>query len=176
VTAISAPLHNGFLGGLSTTFSLGAAHKLEEGAVKREIVALHITLGHGSTPSVSTEIAALRTLILHPPNGEAEYWIRQLSKVCCVTYKPGCEIVFINFPWQGKIPLVVRTNSADIITTVLRLKEELELELNHPLKVTILGGAEAHLLANELAKADVGVVLMPPRPYVSDINLFSIPQ
>jgi cobalamin biosynthesis protein CbiG len=79
-------------------------------------------------------------------------------------------------PLQGKIPLVVRTNSADIITTVLRLKEELELELNHPLKVTILGGAEAHLLANELAKADVGVVLMPPRPYVSEINLFSIPQ
>jgi hypothetical protein len=101
VTAISAPLHNGFLGGLSTAFSLGAAHKLEEGAIKREIVALHITLGHGFTPSVSTEIAALRTLILHPPNGEAEYWIRQLTKVCCVTYKPGCEIGFINFSVAG---------------------------------------------------------------------------
>lgn len=35
------------------------------------------------------------------------------------------------------------------------------------MKMTILGGTEAHLLAPELAAANVGVVLLPPRPLVS---------
>ncbi|KAI0690099.1 hypothetical protein BC835DRAFT_1281669 [Cytidiella melzeri] len=145
VTAIVAPLHSSFIGGLSTAFALGSENKLEEGAVVREVVAMHVTLAHGDVPSVSTEIAALRRLILRPPSGEAEYWIHKLT--------------------QGEIPLVVRTNNADIIAVVIRLKEKLESELGHSIKVTILGGAEAHLLANELAKHDVGVILMPPRPF-----------
>jgi hypothetical protein len=33
------------------------------------------------------------------------------------------------------------------------------------MKLTITGGAEAHLLAKELAAARVGVVLNPPRPF-----------
>ncbi|KAI0342088.1 composite domain of metallo-dependent hydrolase [Trametopsis cervina] len=145
VTAITAPAHAAFAGGLSVAFSLGASSKLEEGAIVQAIVALHVTLGHGSRPSLSTEIATLRRFILHPPGGKAEHWIHKLAK--------------------GDIPLVVRTDNADIIATLLRLKVELEAEIGHSLRFTILGGAEAYLLAGELAKADVGVILMPPRPY-----------
>lgn len=61
----------------------------------------------------------------------------------------------------------METNSADIIATVIQLKTEVEEALGHTLKVTIMGGAEAHMLATELAKANVGVLLLPPRPYVS---------
>lgn len=63
--AITAPTHYGFFGGLGTSFSLGAAHKLEFGAVLQETTALHVTVRHfGSTPSISTQIAALRRMLL----------------------------------------------------------------------------------------------------------------
>ncbi len=63
------------------------------------------------------------------------------------------------------------TNNADIIATVVNLKEEIEAEIGSKVKVTILGGAEAHIIAHELARANVGVVLTPPRPYVSVYSL-----
>lgn len=63
--------------------------------------------------------------------------------------------------------MVVSTNNADIIATVVNLKEEIEAEIGSKVKVTILGGAEAHIIAHELARANVGVILTPPRPYVS---------
>ena len=47
---------------LSTAFSLGAAHKLERGAVVSGVVAVHVSLSHGdSEPSLSTKIAAMIT-------------------------------------------------------------------------------------------------------------------
>lgn len=66
---VTAPKSNGFLVGLSTSFSTGAAHSLEKGAVLEDVTALHITIGHSSpTPSVSTQVAALRRLL----QGEAK--------------------------------------------------------------------------------------------------------
>lgn len=63
--AITAPTHYGFFGGLGASFSLGAAHKLEFGAVLQETTALHVTVRHfGSKPSISTQIAALRRMLL----------------------------------------------------------------------------------------------------------------
>ena len=68
---------------------------------------------------------------------------------------------------QGEIPLIVATDNADIIVTIVHLKQELETEIGNRIKVTIVGGAEAHILAHELAGAGVGVILTPPRPYVT---------
>lgn len=64
-TGISAPLYRGFYGGLGTSFNLGAENKLEFGAVIHETTALHISVRHfGTQPSVSTQIAVLRQLLL----------------------------------------------------------------------------------------------------------------
>jgi hypothetical protein len=65
---------------------------------------------------------------------------------------------------------VVHTNNADIIASLILLKREVESETGNELKLTILGGTEAHLLATELADADIGVVLFPPRPLVSQLH------
>lgn len=62
------------------------------------------------------------------------------------------------------------TNNADIIVTIVHLKQELEAKIGNRIKVTIVGGAEAHILARELADAGVGVILTPPRPCVSFSN------
>lgn len=60
---ITAPSSNGLIAGLSTVFSTGATHRLENGAVIQDIVALHVQIGHsGGGPSISTQIATLRNL------------------------------------------------------------------------------------------------------------------
>jgi hypothetical protein len=67
--AVVAPVHRGFFGGLGTSFSTGAAHKLADSAVIQEVTALHVSVGHfASRPSISTQIAALRNLLLALPD------------------------------------------------------------------------------------------------------------
>ena len=63
---------------------------------------------------------------------------------------------------------MVETNSADIIATLVHLKRQVEEQTHTSLRLTILGGAEAHLLASELAEANIGVLLSPPRPLVNN--------
>ena len=61
--------------------------------------------------------------------------------------------------------MVVDTDSADIIATLVRLKQEVELRTGNAIRLTISGGLEAHLLAKELAEANVGVIQVPSRPF-----------
>lgn len=63
--AVSAPAGAGLISGLSAAFSLGAASKADEGAVIRNVVALHVKLSMEQPYSVSTQIATLRYLLLH---------------------------------------------------------------------------------------------------------------
>ncbi|KAG5639408.1 hypothetical protein H0H81_002940 [Sphagnurus paluster] len=144
-SGITAPTHKNFYSGLGVSFSLGAAHKLEAGAVIQEVTAVHVSVRHFSKPSVSTQIATLRRLLLGPQEGASGYWFQKVV--------------------EGEIPLVVEAHSANIITTLIILKREVEVRTRRPMKMTITGGAEAHLLARELALADVGVILNPARPF-----------
>jgi len=66
-TAISAPVTYSFLAGLGVAFSTGARHKLEGGALVRPVTALHVHIGPGQEPSVSTQIATLRRLLTDGP-------------------------------------------------------------------------------------------------------------
>ncbi|KAJ6469481.1 hypothetical protein C8R45DRAFT_432289 [Mycena sanguinolenta] len=145
-SAITAPTSGGFLAGLSTVFSTGAAHKLVEGAVIQEVAALHVRLSLSSAISVSTQVAALRELLLAEGEGPLA---RRFSDVAA-----------------GEIPLVVNVESADIIASLLVLKKQVEAAKGTPMQLTIAGATEAHLLAKEIAAAGVGV-LIEQRPYPS---------
>ena len=59
----------------------------------------------------------------------------------------------------------MHTHSADIIATLIVLKAEVKRHTKTGIKLTIAGGGEAHLLAKELAAANVGVILNPVRPF-----------
>ncbi|KAM5543998.1 hypothetical protein V8D89_002615 [Ganoderma adspersum] len=144
-TGIVAPQTRGFLAGLNTAFSTGARHKLEKGALVQEAGAVHVAIHPVGSPSVSTQIAALRHLLLGETSGDVKEWFGKIKK--------------------GDVPLVVETSSADIIASVLALKAEVEAKLHTALKFTIIGGSEAHLLAKELGAANVGVILSPARPF-----------
>lgn len=64
---------------MSTAFSTGAAHALQEGAVIQDIAALHVNIGHSTSVSVSTQIAALRHLLLDAASGTPFYRVAQVS-------------------------------------------------------------------------------------------------
>lgn len=55
--------------------------------------------------------------------------------------------------------------NADIIASLIKLKKEVEASRNVELKLTVAGGAEAHLLAKNLGEAKVGVIVTPSRPF-----------
>lgn len=78
---ITAPTSAAFTSGLSTAFHLGAAHKLEKGAVVQEVASLHVSISHIGVPSVSTQIATLRRLLLEEQNSESSYWFGKAARV-----------------------------------------------------------------------------------------------
>jgi hypothetical protein len=60
-------------------FSTGAAHKLESGAVIQDVAALHVQIRHSNiAPSVSTQIAALRNILL---DDEGDNMFSEVAKV-----------------------------------------------------------------------------------------------
>jgi len=69
------------LSGLSVKFSTSALHKLEPGAVIKDVVALHISVGKGAQVSTSTQIALLRRLLDGEVKGEVGYWFKQVRRV-----------------------------------------------------------------------------------------------
>jgi hypothetical protein len=66
---------------------------------------------------------------------------------------------------QGHLTLAIKARSADIIASIISLKREVESRTGTTLKVTITHASEAHLLAHELARAKIGVVLVSMRPF-----------
>ena len=78
---ISAPAHRGFYAGLGTTFFTGATNRLDKGAVVQETTAVHITVRPELSVSVSTQIATLRRMLLHPVEGDAGDWFRAIGEV-----------------------------------------------------------------------------------------------
>ncbi|KAJ3568395.1 hypothetical protein NP233_g5740 [Leucocoprinus birnbaumii] len=148
VTAgISSPVSSGFLSGLGTAFSTGVFHKLSKGAVLQEETAVHISIGSYTTPSVSTQIALLRRLLGDGGNGPLGEVFRSIV--------------------NGELPLVIKVDSADIMATLIKLKQDIERDTKTHLQFTFVGASEAHILAREIGNAGIGVILSPVRPFPS---------
>lgn len=63
-------------------FSTGTEHKLKSGALIQEDAAVHVEITHSSSlPSISTQIAALRNLLLGNGEGEVKEWFHKVTKV-----------------------------------------------------------------------------------------------
>ncbi|BGP37577.1 hypothetical protein JCM10449v2_001494 [Rhodotorula kratochvilovae] len=156
--AVTAPRGKGFFRGVSVAFRTGAANVLEDGALIKEAVALHVAIGHfGSAAPVALEIAELRALLLgglSPPSSSASH----------DAYAPTDYFAEVA---RGKLSLVVQTDKADIIASLIRLKAEVEAAGAGSQRWVLHGAQEAHLLASALASARIGVILTPPRSFPS---------
>ncbi|KAJ6629347.1 hypothetical protein B0H10DRAFT_2388381 [Mycena sp. CBHHK59/15] len=150
-TGITAPMSRWFLQGVATAFDVGVGVGLEPGAIVQAETALHVSISLTMSTSVSTQIATLRRL-LFDENTEDD-------------------------PWRcGEIPLVVSVHNADIMASRLRFKAEYETNAiqNRSLRMTFAGALEAHLLAREIGKAGVNVILTPARPFPRTWEMRSI--
>ncbi|KAK7701060.1 hypothetical protein SLS57_011865 [Botryosphaeria dothidea] len=151
---ISAPLSAGGSHGVSAGFLTSARHPLQEGAVWADEVSVHYVLTlaakQGKTPSISSAVGRLRDSLLKA-NGTSG------SKYS--------EEAYLSQVLEGELPLAIHVNSADTIAALLRVKSEVEEAVNADIRLTVVGGAESHLIAKELAEAGVGVVLAPLLPY-----------
>ena len=81
-TGIVSPIREGFLSGLSTSFSNRARHRLAEGAIIQDENALHVSIKHIDSPSVSTQIGTLRRLLLYPDEStDIGRWFKKIAEV-----------------------------------------------------------------------------------------------
>ncbi|ORY59984.1 uncharacterized protein BCR38DRAFT_443521 [Pseudomassariella vexata] len=159
--AISAPKFTGKMThfGTSVGFNTGALHSLEEGAVFADDVAVHYTLDDASKSgvgSISAALGQLRQKLLKAVEAERE------GENVADEYN---EVAFLRKVVAGHIPLALTVHDADGIADALKLKSTVEEASNSTLTVVIIGGAESHLIADELAAAKVGVVLAPLQSY-----------
>ncbi|KAK6957921.1 hypothetical protein Daesc_000711 [Daldinia eschscholtzii] len=110
---------------------------LDDGAIVEPSAALHFTLGHEAksfrTPSVTSQISRLRDLLT-------------IDKHIHPIYEKASK---------GEIAVVTHTNNKDVIAHMIALKKETGAH------IVIMGGSESHLLATELAEAEVPVIVAP---------------
>ena len=144
LNVITPPTSNGFLVGVSVAFKSGASSVLEHGAVVKDEVALHFSIGHdsrgGSTPTISSQIATLRRILVDSANATDTLYGRAAN---------------------GKIPLAIFAQNKDVIAHLLELKASLNNIA--PINLVIIGGIESYLVAKDLAESRVPVILVPWR-------------
>lgn len=158
VNAISAPMYSGGgQHGVSVGFSTGASHSLERDAVWNKATALHYTLSLSAksekTPSISSAIAALRS---------------KLTKAALSNETDiHSETYFLQRVIYNSFPLTITVHSADAIAALIRLKFDIESSLpsNNTINLVLLGAAESHLVAKEIAASKTSVVLAPLLAY-----------
>lgn len=145
--------------GVSVGFATGAKTSLDEGAVWADDVAVHYTLSlaakRDKTPSTSSAVGAFRRKLLaalKSDDGEIK--------------DAYSEEAYLKKVVAGDLPLVVTVHSADAIASILKVKHAVEKE-GGKLRLSLIGGAESYILADELAAAGVGVVLAPAESYAT---------
>ena len=100
---VSSPKSSGFLSGWGTAFGLGAGHRMETSAVLQEKTAIHVSVGtQGRQPSISSQIAALRELLLKGEHGP----FRDVADVSPFLFPlQGCRLdnpLRVRSPWSSK--------------------------------------------------------------------------
>ncbi|KAL2266759.1 hypothetical protein VTJ83DRAFT_6111 [Remersonia thermophila] len=162
VTAPRLSSHDGTHHGSSVGFLTAARTPLDKGAVFASDAAVHYTLTtsakSGETPSIASIIGALRAKLL-----TAAASLTSKKEVSPADVEQALLRRVVN----GTLPLVLTAHSADTIAAVVQLKRSVEASAGTSLRVVVLGGAESHLVADELAAADVGVVLAPALTFPS---------
>lgn len=163
--ALSAPAFAGAGTHFGTSVGFrtwGHDHALADGAVFAADAAVHYTLQEGAAKSggagtVSGAVGALRRKLLQAVGEEAAGKNE--------TTDAFSEEAYLRKVVRGEAPLAITVHSADGIASALQLKRQVEEAGKAGLTVVVLGGAESHLVAHELAAEKVGVVLSPLQSY-----------
>jgi hypothetical protein len=132
---------------------------LEKGAVVQDVAALHVSVGRafpysgGTGVSVSQTITVLRRLLEGWENADTQtgFWFKEAARVSQNDFIHDANLTDV-LRGQGQIPLVIEVSSADIMATLLVLKNEIEERIGSTMRMVFSGATEAHLLAEEISK------------------------
>ncbi|ESZ90644.1 hypothetical protein SBOR_8978 [Sclerotinia borealis F-4128] len=136
--AITAPISGSFFGGVSTGIKTSGKLNILDGGIFQDDVALHFSVGQitkrfESLPTISSAIAKLQHLLLNNLGKDNVYGTVS----------------------NGSFPLVVHVDNEYDILQLIKLKNDHP----SPLKLVLLGGAGAHLVADEIAKSKTPLIL-----------------
>ncbi|GAD92509.1 conserved hypothetical protein [Paecilomyces variotii No. 5] len=131
--AVTAPIPDGFLSGVSVGIKTGLNKTILDGGVFQDDVALHFVVGQESkgseqTPTVSTAVARLRKILFENKGKDSIY-----GKAA-----------------NGTIPIVVHSQNKHDILQLVKLKKD-----HGAVKIVIYGASEAPAVAKQLAAADI---------------------
>jgi hypothetical protein len=148
------------LAGTSTFIRLHAEHSLYFGILV-DTVALHVTVSKIAAESAEVaqlQLGTLRSLLLGH-NGPSQR--TPIGK--------AFEAVS-----REEIPLVVSVLKADEMARLISIKREVEAEKGTKIRMVFHDATEAHLLAKEIAEAEIGVIVAPARafPYTAEESRF----
>jgi imidazolonepropionase-like amidohydrolase len=153
---VSAPLsQEGIKQGIVTYFDAGVEDLLEEGSIKKEEVALHLTIDHwqasdDSQPTIGQQIASIRNAI---KSAKAELNGKTTFKED-TTEEGNAWIRVVN----GSLPLIVNVQQAETISQLIKIKEK------YPTINFILSRADEASLGSipaRLKKAGIPVLITP---------------
>ncbi|KAI3395155.1 hypothetical protein diail_1707 [Diaporthe ilicicola] len=149
--AVQAPVtEGGLVVGVSTGMRTGVDSTLLNGGLFQDDVAMHVALGEDAKVNVGAVSAAIEKMrgLIRAGGKEGE--------------KESGDGDAID-PWalvaNGTLPLVVKADSNHDIQQVILLKKDFP-----SVKAVILGGHEAPLLAEEIAKAKMPLIFTGTRP------------
>ena len=153
VTTVVANPAGGLVSGQSAVLDLAGA-TVEEMLV-RDRAALVASFG----PDAAGGARGAAALRLREALGEAEYYAANRRGYDRGSHRPlsqsRLDLEALQGVLTGARPLVVEVHRASDILAVLRLARE------HGLRLVVQGGAEAWMVADELAAADVPVIVKP---------------
>ena len=149
--SITSPATDATFAGVSTFFRVSAKHPLDAGILV-DSLGLHIRIFHppdvGGT-TVSTQLGTIRALLM-AEDGPA------IGTPLSAAFQSAAG---------GQMVLIIRVTHADIMARLILIKRQVEEAKRSKMRVVFEGASEAHLLAAEIAKADIGVIVAPPRPF-----------
>jgi imidazolonepropionase-like amidohydrolase len=169
--AISAPSRGSINAkGVSVGFLTGSKNTLEEKVIFEEDVAVHYPLtSSAKSPSISSAVGNLRRKLLEALKPETKEEKKKAD--------PYSEQSYLRQVVAGKLTLVLSVHKADTIAAIIRMKQSVEEKIKETkeesslskpksqIRIIILGGAESHLIASDIAAAGIAVILAPLLPY-----------
>jgi imidazolonepropionase-like amidohydrolase len=164
-TVVVRPLGGALVSGQSAAFRTSGL--TVDVALVQAPVAVNVNLGEDARQDMplvgarSGQVALLRGLLANAKKlADADHKkIKEAAEKDAIQRlrdDPGIAAL-AELVWRQKLPIAIHAHRSDEIAAALRLQRELGFRL------VILGGAEAHMLAQELAAQKVPVVLGPVR-------------
>ncbi|KAM3506111.1 hypothetical protein MY10362_002555 [Beauveria mimosiformis] len=160
--AVSPPLGDSGPLGVSAAFITTATTSVEDGAVFADDAAVHYTLDSGiksAGASYAEAFGELRRKLLEAAASSSSSSSSSFSKDNATD--AYAEDAYLRRVVLGELVLALSISSADGIAAALRVKADVDAAAPAPLRLAIIGGAESYLVAEQLAAAQVGVILTP---------------